>query len=103
MPFLLGEYLCYGITSYSLVNITDVSKKPVANILLVEERPQLTFKMSAYYQPHYATSQIREKYFMTIHSSVFCLTSGGKLTPEFETSESASQNYYTNRAGQKLL
>jgi len=34
MPFLLGEYLYYGMILYSLVNVTDVSKKPVANILV---------------------------------------------------------------------
>jgi len=38
MSFLLGEYLYYGMTSYSWLNTTDVSKKPVANILLVEDR-----------------------------------------------------------------
>jgi hypothetical protein len=36
MPFLLGEYLYYGITLYSLVNVTDVPKKPVVNILVIE-------------------------------------------------------------------
>jgi len=34
MPFLLGEYLYYGMILYSLVNVMDVSNKPVANILV---------------------------------------------------------------------